>query len=461
MPPCSPYTVRVSAGSDHLKQQSANPWLAVDSTTDTRRWANSLERARDKALRKGTGRDHLDGDRRPPEVRNVVLGSWRRSLAAGVDPDAGLAPEHDSMAATAERWETHPLACAAPLLRGLLDDVAQDTRQMVLVCDVDGTLLWRAGDPRVLEAAAEDINLYEGTDWSEQAVGTNAMGTALAENHALQIFSAEHFTRGIRDWTCAAAPVHDPMTGETLGVIDLTGELATAHPNGLAMVQATARMVEERLRVHALSNPMPSADSRSDTFEGNVLRVTGRSRGELRIDGRLSVISQRHSELLVMLALMPLGASAEQLAYEMYGEDGKPVSVRAELHRLRQRTGIEIDDQPYRLVERLVIDATSVERLARAGMVEAALDLYDGPLLPNSQVPLIAELRDRIDDALRATVLASGDPVAIERWLATPGGRDDLVATKALISGLSAADPRRAATLSRLRRLSASQSNLH
>jgi hypothetical protein len=211
-------------------------------------------------------------------------------------------------------------------------------------------------------------------------------------------------------------------------------------------------MVEERLRVRALGmmdTPLPSP-----AFEGHSLKVTGRRRGELRHSGKSVQISQRHSELLVLLSLLPQGASAEQLAFEMYGELGKPVSVRAELHRLRQRTGIAIGEQPYRIQEPLLVDALSVERLARAGMVDAALDLSDGPLLPNSQVPLIAELRDRVDDALRATVLAGGDPVAIERWLATPSGRDDLVATKALIGGLSPADPRRAASLSRLRRLS-------
>jgi hypothetical protein len=431
---------------------SPNPWLAVDSTTDNRSWALSLERAREHALRKGAGRDQLDGDRRQPELRNVVLGSWRRSIAAGVDSEGGLAPQSVSPDDAFGRWETHPLACAAPLLRGLLDDVAADTKQMVLVCDVDGTLLWRAGDPHVLEAAAEDINLHEGSIWTESAVGTNAVGTALAEKHALQIFSSEHFARGIRDWTCSAAPVHDPMSGETLGVIDLTGELSTAHPNGLAMVQATARMVEERLRVRALG--MMDSPAPASSFAGHSLKITGRRRGELRKGGKSIQLSQRHSELLVTLSMLPQGASAEELAYEMYGELGKPVSVRAELHRLRQRTGIAIADQPYRLEEPLLIDALSVERLARAGMVDAALDLYDGPLLPDSQVPLIAELRDSIDDALRATVLASGDPVAIERWLATPSGRDDLVATKALIGGLSPSNPRRAASLSRLRRLS-------
>lgn len=432
--------------------ESPNPWLAVGSTTDNQGWALSLERARERAFRSGEGREQLDGARRQPELRNVVLGSWRRSFAAGVDPEHGLAPTAVSIDDAARRWETHPLACAAPLLRGLLDDVAADTKQMVLVCDVDGTLLWRAGDPHLLDAAAADINLHEGSVWSESAVGTNAMGTALAEEHALQIFSSEHFTRGIRDWTCSAAPVHDPMNGETLGVIDLTGELATAHPNGLAMVQATARMVEERLRVRALG--MMDTPAPVSTFDGHSLKITGRRRGELRKGGKSIQLSQRHSELLVTLSMLPQGASAEELAFEMYGELGKPVSVRAELHRLRQRTGIAIADQPYRLEEPLLIDALSVERLARAGMVDAALDLYDGPLLPDSQVPLISELRDSIDDALRATVLASGDPVAIERWLATPSGRDDLVATKALIGGLSPADPRRAASLSRLRRLS-------
>jgi hypothetical protein len=434
-----------------LATQSPNPWLAVDSTTDNKSWALSLAKARDKALRAGEGREHLDGDRQGTDLRNVVLGSWRRSIAAGVDAEHGLAPMRAAADDVAERWEKHPLACAAPLLRGLLDDVAADTRQMVLVCDVDGTLLWRAGDPAVLDAAHE-INLNEGSDWSESAVGTNAMGTALAEKHALQIFSSEHFTRSISDWTCSAAPVRDPLSGEMLGVIDLTGELSTAHPNGLAMVQATARMVEERLRVRALGAMNEEAPPRP--FTGKTINVTGRSRGELRDGQHLTLLSQRHSEMLLMLSLMPEGASAEQLAYEMYGDLGKPVSVRAELHRLRQRTGIAIYDQPYRLAEPILVDAMSVERLARAGLVDAALDLYNGPLLPTSEVPMIAELRDRVDDALRATVLSSGDPVALERWLATPSGRDDLVATKALIASLPVRDTRRAASLSRLRRLS-------
>jgi transcriptional regulator of acetoin/glycerol metabolism len=41
--------------------------------------------------------------------------------------------------------------------------------------------------------------------------------------------------------------VRDPETGETLGVLDLSGEIATAHPHSLALVEAAARMIEASL----------------------------------------------------------------------------------------------------------------------------------------------------------------------------------------------------------------------
>ena len=70
------------------------------------------------------------------------------------------------------------------------------------------------------------------------------MGTALAVDHSLQVFSAEHFATPVHGWTCSAAPLHDPVSGKLLGVLDLSGPLQTAHPHSLALVTAAARMVE-------------------------------------------------------------------------------------------------------------------------------------------------------------------------------------------------------------------------
>ena len=92
------------------------------------------------------------------------------------------------------------------------------------------------------------MNFAEGALWSEGGAGTNAIGTALAAEHAVQVFASEHFNEVVQAWTCAAAPVHDPDTGHMIGVIDLTGEMATVHPHSMAVATATAQAVEAQLR---------------------------------------------------------------------------------------------------------------------------------------------------------------------------------------------------------------------
>ncbi|MDP9188441.1 MAG: transcriptional regulator, partial [Actinomycetota bacterium] len=74
-------------------------------------------------------------------------------------------------------------------------------------------------------------------------------------------------------------------------------------------------------------------------------------------------------------------------------------------------------------------------------------------VLPSSDVPLIAEARQRLDDQVREAVLASRDPELLERWLENPAGRDDLEACRRLAHLLPEGDHRRAGVLSRVRRL--------
>ena len=44
--------------------------------------------------------------------------------------------------------------------------------------------------------AADSMNFAEGSLWSEPGAGTNAIGTALAVDHAVQVFGPEHFNEG-------------------------------------------------------------------------------------------------------------------------------------------------------------------------------------------------------------------------------------------------------------------------
>jgi hypothetical protein len=216
----------------------ASPWVALDSTSDRQERARKLTAARESAL---AGVPVPKG-----VVRRVISASWRRSRNAGVDADAGLAPVAVGAAEARERWESHPLASALPAARGLLMDAGSAAHQALLFCDVDGTLLWIDGEREIVHHA-RDVRLEPGTVWSEAAAGTNAMGTALATGHPVQVFSAEHYARPVHDWTCSAAPIRDAETGMTIGVLDLSGKLETAHPHSLAVVTAAARIVEQEL----------------------------------------------------------------------------------------------------------------------------------------------------------------------------------------------------------------------
>jgi hypothetical protein len=218
----------------------ANPWLAIDAATPPRKRARELKRLWERFL----------GDGQLDAVRGPIADSWRRSHAAGVDPSGNqLAPVLADEDETSARWDVHPLAAALPLIEDSLTAIADESAHLIVISDADGLLLWIAGNARVRMAAAESMNFTEGTLWSENGAGTNAIGTALAADHAVQVFAAEHFNEPVQAWTCAAAPVHDPDTGRLLGIVDLTGKMTTVHPHSLAVASTTAKAVESQLRL--------------------------------------------------------------------------------------------------------------------------------------------------------------------------------------------------------------------
>src|SRR5262249_8091318 len=127
-----------------------------------------------------------------------------------------------------------------------LVDVARYAHQVVVLTDADGLVLWTAGHEETLRAA-EHVHLVPGVMWSEEAAGTNAVGTALRLDHPLQVFSAEHYKKPLHGRSSTAAPVHDPESGTTLGAVSLSGAFRAAHPHGFSLVVAAAQIMEAHL----------------------------------------------------------------------------------------------------------------------------------------------------------------------------------------------------------------------
>lgn len=188
----------------------------------------------------------MAGTRAPARPRDVIADSWKRLLGKGIDPDRHCPPNVDSSGLDALRHASGLFSVLDDVSRGL-NSVIDGGDNILVVADARGRVLWRYGAPRVL-SNADRLGFVEGAQWSESAVGTNAIGTALASHRAVQVFSAEHFLRSHHAWTCAGAPIKDPRTGQVVGIVDVSGPAATVHPTTVALVDLVARLAESQLR---------------------------------------------------------------------------------------------------------------------------------------------------------------------------------------------------------------------
>ena len=210
---------------------------AIRPGIDVGRHARMLARVHDALL---------SGDRPPADPRRLVARSWLRARAQGVDPDEKDPPGPLSTDQVELRRTRSALQRVLPELRASLTSVAEDARHIMVITDADGVLLWREGSCSVRHRA-DALGFTEGANWSEGTVGSNAIGTALAEGSPVQMFAAEHFVRSHHAWTCTACPVHDPRTGDLLGVVDVSGPAATVHPTTVALVGTAVKLAEASL----------------------------------------------------------------------------------------------------------------------------------------------------------------------------------------------------------------------
>jgi transcriptional regulator of acetoin/glycerol metabolism len=429
---------------------AVNPWLALPEGRPSPALTRLLRAAHERLV---TGTDLADD-----AVRSVVRDSWRRSLGSGVDPDGGAPPvdllDDELLAYRA----AHPLATVMPVIRRLLVEDAEDDRMIVAVTDAGGRMLWVEGDSRLRSRAAA-MNFVEGARWAEDVVGTNAPGTALAVDHAVQIYGSEHYRRPVQPWSCAAAPVHDPVTGTLLGAIDVTGGDHVASPHVLTLVRATVAAVESELRWQHREQLERGAGHRPSPVQRSAptLEVLGRERARLVRSAGPVELSLRHSELLLLLAEAAVageGRTTAQLAAECHRGEAAAVTVRAELSRLRRLVGADlVGSRPYRLLGRIDTDLDRVRRMLARGAVGAALDCYPGAVLPGSRAPGVAVARERVGALLRQAVLRSRRPELLLRYAQLPEARDDVTVWQTCLEWLPPSSPRRAAAATHLLRL--------
>ncbi|WLI91709.1 sigma-54-dependent Fis family transcriptional regulator [Massilia sp. R2A-15] len=176
----------------------------------------------------------------------IIESSHQRSRSYGLGPDtrpdfSPLARNDLSLLIEQNRLlHTH----AAPVMEALYQQIV-NTHHMVILTDAKGVIVHSLGDDDFL-AKASRVALQPGVAWSEQSKGTNAIGTAIAEQAPALVHADQHYLAAHHFLTCSAAPITDHQ-GKVIGVLDVSGDQRSFHKHTMALVRMSALMIENQL----------------------------------------------------------------------------------------------------------------------------------------------------------------------------------------------------------------------
>ena len=177
----------------------------------------------------------------PNAVRKPILASWWRSRQWNVAADhIELDYLHDP------DLESNLARTADPVLRHLHEQLDGQPISIILT-DATGVVLTRLTADHDLERHLDGVKLAPGFSYAEERVGTNGIGTALESGGPAHVFGHEHYAEHLEGLACAGVPIHDPVSGKTVGVIDLTCWRKNADPLLISLVKATADQITQAL----------------------------------------------------------------------------------------------------------------------------------------------------------------------------------------------------------------------
>lgn len=177
----------------------------------------------------------------PNQVRDAILASWWRSRRWNVAAD-----RLDLTYLRDPDLDTPLTRSALPVLQHLRENLDGQPISIILT-DPAGLVLIRMDAGRDLDAHLDRVNLSPGFSYAEEYVGTNGIGTALEGGRPMQVFGHEHYAENLEDLACAGVPIHHPISGKTVGAVDLTCWRKDADPLLLILAKTTAGQIQQAL----------------------------------------------------------------------------------------------------------------------------------------------------------------------------------------------------------------------
>ncbi|HDX8378334.1 TPA: sigma-54-dependent Fis family transcriptional regulator [Aeromonas salmonicida] len=382
--------------------------------------------------------------------------SWQRCLHQGLlrqqSAELDLLPQGELSA----RQEEHRtlIACFQRFVLPLFAQLLAGRPCRLLLCDGEGAILAASGDDGFARHA-ERIFLRSGARWGEASKGTNAIGTALAEQSEVQVLGNQHFFAQHSFLSCSACPLLGP-DGQLLGVLDISTDAAHHDGDMLGTVRLLAMTLENALLARQPGwlvdlDPQSLWSARLLLGEGGELLGANRAGrlwlGQHRFDGQ-QLLRERRGLRLVSepvvsprqtaqqgAAQVPLKMLERGISLLVEGEtgSGKEHLVRA-LHRASSR-----QDKPLVCVNCGALPADLVEAElfgyvggafsgARSQGSQGYLRAAHGGILMLDEIgelPLLAQTRLlRVLQERSVTPVGSHKPEAVDFWLVSASHRD-------------------------------------
>ena len=287
-------------------------------------------------------------------LRPIIEASWRRCRSARLDPQN--TPLHRIDDESLERRlsaNQQLVSLAWPQLEWVSTMLA-GVGHVVYLVDRDGVvLISRSTDPELMRGAG----LEPGYEWSEQRMGTNGAGTALAIEEPVTVIGGEHFVEAFRECICTAAPLRD-ANGDVIAAIDITTANVPGAAERLAMATHAARVIEQEILLREALERAHDETRERARVEGELRHAVDQSRRLQTLTAALSeaVSPMNVAEVVVREVTSALEAqgtvitrvTADGAWIEIMQAGAMPDDLRTTWQRFPLDTPVPLAESAYR-----------------------------------------------------------------------------------------------------------------
>ena len=285
-----------------------------------------------------------------------------------------------------------------------------------ILTDEEGCILSMIGDEGILSEAFS-LKMVPGAYMDEENIGTNAMGTALAEGKPVQVSGKEHYIEAYHRWTCSGAPIRN-ANGKIIGALDLTGYSEMVHSHTLGMVAAAVEAIEKMLQIKKYNEDLNITKKYTETIIDSI--TSGILTSDL--NGNIKTVNKHSLEMF--------GYSGEEIKkmkiWDLFDgwERVKEISIKSKMSILDEDVFVNsrmnklqfnlstypiLDDkQNLRDIILVFKEVKKVRKLANKIMGRQAIYTFDKIIGNNQNFQRVVDFAKKVADS-RSNILIMGE----------------------------------------------------